>query len=67
MQRNKTQIYIVRVWKEHPKDEVWRGNIQNVRTGQRASASNMNELAEFIRRFFEQPAKTQPKQERGLR
>lgn len=67
MQHKKAQIYIVRVWKEDTKGEAWRGSIQNIRTGQNASAPNANELAEFIRRCFEQAAKLPPKQERGLR
>ena len=67
MSHGKSQIYIVRVWKEGLKDRNWRGNIQNVRTGQRVSASNLNELAEFFRRYFSEETKPRPKTEKGLK
>lgn len=67
MSHGKSQIYIVRVWKEDSKDRNWRGNIQNVRTGQRVSASNLNELAEFFRRYFSEETKPCPKTEKGLK
>jgi hypothetical protein len=67
MQRKNVQIYVVRVWKENPKDKNWRGSIQNVRTGQNESASNLNELADFIRRFFDLETNKRSKQQSGLK
>ena len=67
MQRKNTQVYIVRLWKETTNGGVWRGKIQNVRSGQSVSVPKLNKLEELIRRCFDQETKTQPEQEGGLR
>jgi hypothetical protein len=67
MRHRNTFIYIIKVWKEDPQDENWRGNIRNVHSGQSVSTSNMNELAGLIKRHFDRRSHHQPKQEKGIR
>jgi len=67
MQRKNTQVYIVHLWKETANGEAWRGRIQNVRTGQTRIASNLDELANLFRRYFQEEAKPHPKTEKGLK
>ena len=67
MQRKNTQVYIVRLWKETTNGGVWRGKIQNVRSGQSVTIADLNKLADCIRRSFDQEKKIQVKQKGGLR
>ena len=67
MQQKNTQVYIVRLWKEAKNSQPWRGKIQNVRSGQSLSVSNLNELAELLRRYFSEEAKPRPEPEKGLK
>ena len=67
MHRKNTQVYIVRLWKETTNGGVWRGKIQNVRSGQSVTIADLNKLADCIRRSFDQEKKIQVKQKGGLR
>jgi len=67
MRRQDAQIFIIKVWKEKNEEKNWRGQIQNVCTGQSISVSNLNELVCLIRRYFDQGTKIYTKQERGLK
>lgn len=67
MKRQHTQIFVLRVWKEGPKKENWRGNIQNVRTGQNRSIANLDEVMNLFQRYFREEARPQTRPEKGLK
>lgn len=67
MQRQNTQVYIVRLWKEAHSKQPWRGKIQNVRSGQSLSVANLDELADLFGRYFHEPIQPEENSKKGLK
>ena len=62
-----SQVYIVRIWQVPADEQSWRGVIQNVRTGQSVSASDLNQLMDLIHRCFHEDKKNKQKEVGGLK
>jgi hypothetical protein len=47
------EAFVLRLWRETPGSQEWRGQLQHVRTGEVASFQDMEEIFEYIRRKLE--------------
>jgi len=46
------ETFIVRLWKQSPQASIWRGQAQNVRTGQQVVIHNLLDLLSCFEDFF---------------
>ena len=43
------EAFVLRLWRETPGDQDWRGQLQHVRTGDVASFQDVEEMFDYIR------------------
>jgi hypothetical protein len=64
------EAFVLRLWRETPGNQNWRGQLQHVRTGEVIAFQDVEELFDYIRQKIELPASTErnsPELEGGLR
>jgi len=66
--RPSQETFIVRLWRQSPQTPNWRGQAQNVRTGQQVVIHNLLDLLSCFEDFFpEEDESKQPAKKTGLK
>lgn len=62
------ETFIVRLWRQSPQATTWRGQAQNVRTGQQVAIHNLLDLLSCFEDFFpEEDENKLPAKKTGLK
>ncbi len=66
--RPSQETFIVRLWKQSPQASIWRGQVQNVRTGQQVVIHTLLDLLSCFQDFFpEEDESKLPEEKTGLK
>jgi|GEM_PF-974113 hypothetical protein len=61
------ETFVLRLWAEETVSSVWRGEVQNVRSGQTAVIRDLEELLDYLRSQLDEQAAALAKERGGLR
>lgn len=61
------EIFIIRLWRKLPKELAWRGQAQNVRTGQQVVIHSLSDLETYFETYFPKEETTPDMRKSGLK